>query len=178
VTAPVAVFGVGNRSRGDDAVGPLLLERLRGWLEARGLQGRFDLFEAYQLQVENALDLEGREVALFIDARQAAASGADFRRLDGAVTAVTCHSHMLEPGAVLAVHRQVTGREPPPAFALGVRAERFELGEGISDAAQAAMTEAWRLLETLAADPRPASWQAITSTRIREEEPWQQGRPP
>ena len=27
--APIVVFAVGNRSRGDDAVAPLLLERLR-----------------------------------------------------------------------------------------------------------------------------------------------------
>ena len=131
MTAPVAVFGVGNRSRGDDALGPRLLDRLGSWLEARGLRERFDLFEEYQLQVENALDLEGRELALFIDAWRDAPAGAVLSRIGPAVTRMSCDTHRLEPGAVLDVHRRVTGREPPPAFALGVRAERFELGESL-----------------------------------------------
>jgi hydrogenase maturation protease len=164
VTPPVIVFGIGNRSRGDDAVGPMLLERLRGWLESRGLAGRFELCEEYQLQVENALDLEGREMALFIDARQGAPEGVDFRRLGAPVTSPSCHSHRLEPAAVLDVHWRVTGREPPPAFALGVHAERFGLGEGLSRASQEAMGEAWRLLLSLADDPRASAWQALAST--------------
>ncbi len=60
MSAPVAIFAIGNRSRGDDAAAPLLLERLRPWLEGEGMAADFDLFEVYQLQLENALDLEGR----------------------------------------------------------------------------------------------------------------------
>jgi hydrogenase maturation protease len=164
VTAPVAVFGVGNRSRGDDALGPALLDRLAGWLEARGLASGFDLFEAYQLQVENALDLEGRELALFIDAWRGAPVAAALRRVGAEVTALSSDSHRLAPAAVLEVHRRVTGRAPPPAFVLGVRAERFELGEGLSEASRMALDEAWPLLESLAGDPRLASWQAQAST--------------
>ena len=128
--APVAVFGIGNRSRGDDAVGPLLLDRLRDWLESRGLARGFELFEEYQLQVENALDLEGRELALFVDARLDAGRPVTLEPVADLAQAAAGSSHALLPGAVLGVYRRVTGRTPPPAFALGVRAERFELGEG------------------------------------------------
>lgn len=163
MTAPVAVFGIGNRSRGDDALGPMLLDRLGDWLRSRVTGQGFELFEAYQLQVENALDLEGRELVLFIDACRGAPRAAQLRKLEPAVTTPSFHSHMLEPQAVLGVQRRVTGRAPPPAFALGVRAESFELGEGLSGPAQEAFGEAWRLLEALAGSPRLDSWEALAS---------------
>ena len=170
MNAPVVVFAVGNRSRGDDALGPLLLERLGDWLWRRGLAARFELFEEYQLQLENALDLEGRELALFIDAKRGAPRAATLAPVAPSSKASAGSTHALEPAAVLEVHRRVTGHEPPPAFALGVRAENFELGEGLSQASLDALGEAWPLLETLAGDPRLESWQALASTFSDEEE--------
>ena len=64
----VVVFAIGNRSRGDDAIGPLLLERLAPWLEAESQAGGFELIDDYQLQIEHALDLVGRSRVLFVDA--------------------------------------------------------------------------------------------------------------
>ena len=61
--APVLVLAVGNPSRGDDALGPELAARL----EAAALPG-VEVITEFQLQVENALDLEGRERVIFVDA--------------------------------------------------------------------------------------------------------------
>ena len=65
--APTLVFGWGNRSRGDDALGPLFVERLLATRPA-GVEG----LEDYQLQVEHALDLVGRRRVLFVDASRVA----------------------------------------------------------------------------------------------------------
>ena len=60
-------------------------------------------------------------------------------------------SHAIGPGQVLATYRRVTGREPPPAVLLGVRATCFELGAEMSAPAQRDCAEAWdRLLELCA----------------------------
>jgi hydrogenase maturation protease len=61
--APTLVIAVGNLSRGDDAAGPMLAERLL----AADLPGVEVLVE-FQLQVEHALDLAGRKRVIFIDA--------------------------------------------------------------------------------------------------------------
>jgi hydrogenase maturation protease len=163
VSAPVAVFGIGNRSRGDDAVGPLLLDRLRAWLAEQGLADGFELFEEYQLQVENALDLEGRRLALFIDACRDAPTAVAFGPV-GATAILAGHStHALSPGAVLGVYLRVTGEGPPPAFVLGVRADDFELGAAPSPAAMEAMEDAWAMLRSLARCPRHAEWQTMAA---------------
>ena len=66
--APVVIFAVGNPSRGDDAIGPMLHGQLEKWLKNENLSDQFDLIEDFQLQIEHVLDLQGRELALFIDA--------------------------------------------------------------------------------------------------------------
>jgi hydrogenase maturation protease len=161
--ADVVVLAVGNRSRGDDALGPLLLERLRDWIYAHGLGREFELFEEYQLQLENALDLENRRLALFIDASREASSPVEFGAI-GARDARAGHStHALHPGTVLSVYLRVTGEAPPPAFFLGVRGTDFELGNPLSEAARAAMEDAWSILQELVRCPRHAEWQTMAA---------------
>ncbi len=126
--APILIIGIGNPSRGDDALGPLLIERL----ETLHLPD-VELLTDFQLQVEFALDLQGRQQVIFIDASLNATPPFEF----SSVTAVedsSYSSHALSPGAVLHAYRKLFG-EPPPAFVLAIRGEAFELGEGLSEAA-------------------------------------------
>lgn len=145
--APVLVFAIGNPSRGDDAVGPLIAERLiaAGW---PGVEVLVD----FQLQVEHALDLEGRERVIFVDACVDTDDDVVERPLV-ADSGFAHTSHALAPSQVLETYRRVTGREPPPACLLGIRAERFELGEGLSSVAERASVRAWGRLAELVGPP-------------------------
>ena len=146
--APIVVFAVGNPSRGDDAIGPELCARLEKWLAREGLSERVELIEDFQLNIEHALDLAGRELALFIDAGENTPAPYVFEQIYPA--AIPSHStHALPPQAVLQVFRQTEGREPPPSFVLCVRGECFELGEGLSAEALDRMDEAMNRLEQL-----------------------------
>lgn len=162
--SPVVVFAVGNPSRGDDALGPILAERLWDELENRGLAGGFELVEDFQLQVEHALDLEGRALALFIDAGTGTPGPIDFRCLTAA-QGYGHTTHALAPKAVLQVFRQTMAAEPPPAFVLAVRGESFELGEGLSAAALANMEAALQFLLELSADPHADAWERTARSR-------------
>ena len=62
---PLLVFGWGNLSRGDDALGPLCVEQLRA---ERTASAGVEFLDDYQLQVEHALDLVGRTRILFVNA--------------------------------------------------------------------------------------------------------------
>ena len=68
MTAPVLVFAVGNESRGDDALGPQLLRALEAWLRVGDETDQFELLEEFQLQIEHAMDMQNRQLVLFIDA--------------------------------------------------------------------------------------------------------------
>ena len=144
--APLLVLAVGNPSRGDDALGPALLERLReAGVEAAG---EVELLTDFQLQVEHALDLEQRCAVLFVDAaRPGAAIGVTVEPIH-ADARIPPASHALRPQAVLHVAAQLAGCAPP-AWQLAIEGEGFSLGEGLSPTAErhldraVAMTMDW-----------------------------------
>jgi hydrogenase maturation protease len=159
---PVVVFAIGNPSRGDDAIGPLLFERLSTWLDEEGLADGFDLFEDFQLQIEHAIDLKGRRLALFIDAGDRTPAPYTFRRI-APTTEVAHTSHALAPEAVLQVYRQIEGEAPPPSFVLCVRGEGFALGEPLGASARNAVNAAFAALQSLCLQPTLSAWTAAST---------------
>lgn len=157
MSAPVVVFAIGNPSRGDDALGPLLLARLAEGLAAAGLSNEVELVEDFQLQIEHALDLDGRQLALFIDAGQQTPAPYRFYPIEPA-TGITHTTHALPPEAVLQVFCQTEGKPPPPAFVLCVRGEKFELGEPLTAEASANLEVASALLLRLCQRATLAAW--------------------
>jgi hydrogenase maturation protease len=139
--APVVVFAIGNPSRGDDAIGPELAARL----EAEGL-ANVEVIADFQLQIEHALDLEGRRLAVFVDAAVNVAPPYEVSAVQ-ACRDPSHTSHALSPAAVLETFERCTGRAAPPAWILAVRGEHFELGEGLSVAASANLGPAWEWLQ-------------------------------
>lgn len=131
--APVLVFAWGNPSRGDDALGPLFIEqaaRMTGAQDCAGIEYLTD----FQLQVEHALDLQGRDCVLFVDASVAATAPFEVSVLQPEPdTGITTHA--MSPRAVMHVFEQIHGHASPPCTQLAIRASRFELGEALSDSA-------------------------------------------
>lgn len=142
---PVLVLAWGNLSRGDDALGPACLAALREQLPHE-LLDQVEFLDDYQLQVEFALDLVGRQRVLLIDASLDCAAPFEARtvqpRRDNSFT-----SHALSPETLLQVFVDLQGHAPPPTTLLAIRGEAFELGEPMGAAAQShlALALAWGL---------------------------------
>lgn len=133
--APLLVLGVGNPSRGDDALGPLFVERLETALAPEVASGAVELLTDFQLQIEHALDLAGRTRVVLVDASTSAAP--PFELALAAPRRDRSHStHALSPEALLDAHRTCVG-EPPETWVLAIRGEQFELGEPLSEAGRA-----------------------------------------
>jgi hydrogenase maturation protease len=130
VIAPILVFGWGNPSRGDDALGPLFIERI----EAMNLPG-VECLTDFQLQVEHALDLKGRQRVLFVDASfelpTIAATRIEARR------DTTFTSHAISPQSVMQTYVDLEQAAPPPCWLLAIGGSSFELGESLSAKAAA-----------------------------------------
>ena len=150
----VVVLGWGNTARGDDGLGPLLLDRIAGL----GLP-HVETIEDFQLQLEHALDLQGADLALFVDASVAADPPFAFTEVFPRA-GLSHTSHAMAPEAVLDVHARVLGRSPPPAFVLAMRGERFELGDGLGEAAKAHLDAAFGFVAPLLARPDAEVWRA------------------
>ncbi len=134
------VLAIGNPSRGDDALGPALLDALAA--AGVGAAGDVELLTDFQLQVEHALDLDGRDAVLFADAAFAgAACGAELRPISADASAPLA-SHSLRPQAVLRVFHDIHGRPAPPAWLLAIEGRQFELGAALSAPARAHLAQA------------------------------------
>ena len=125
MTRPLLVLGWGNRSRGDDALGPLCVERLSATLAQRA---DIEFLDDYQLMVEHALDLDGRQRVLFVDASLGCEPPFEILNLCAAADG-SLSSHALSPQALLQVYRELHDDDPPPCALLAIRGLRFELGE-------------------------------------------------
>lgn len=157
----VVLFVVGNESRGDDALGPALLRALEA-----DLPPDVRVVADFQLQVEHALELVDADLGLFIDA----ACGLDepfvFVEI-AADQAPPAFSHAVSPSAVLAVLPRIGLGVPPPAFALGIRAEHFGLGEVLSARARGDLQAALAFVRVLLARGDADLWRAATQARKR-----------
>lgn len=151
--AALVVFAVGNPSRGDDALGPMLAEAITPQLPAGAR-----LIVDFQLQVEHALDIADTACVLFIDAETGLDCDCHLRTVvAGGGTSV--FSHALSPAQLLAVHAQVSTFVAPAAYVLGVAGQGFELGAPLSSAGRRALDTAHALCLKLFDDLDPAAWQ-------------------
>lgn len=142
------LFGYGNPGRGDDALGPLLIEKI----SACNLPHMTELTDM-QLLIEHAADLTGYSQVVFADADMSCMEPFEFSSItaekDGSYT-----SHALSPSALLYVFQQIYQQPAPVAFLLRIRGYRFELGSGLTTRArlnlQAAATkiQQWYLQNT------------------------------
>lgn len=139
--APTLIFGWGNPSRGDDALGPLFVERV----EALGLPG-VECLTDFQLQVEHALDLQGRQRILFVDASLDAEAPFSVTAV-GPQKDTSFTTHAMSPQAVLQVYCNLTDEPPPPTWLMAIRGERFELGEAVTANAGRHLDEALAWLQ-------------------------------
>ncbi len=154
----LVIFGWGNPSRGDDGLGPALMARVEAWLEQHAQVGNIFLVEDFQLQIEHALDLAGRDMGLFIDASASCEPPFEFRRLAPASDS-SFTTHELSPEAVLHVYAQVHHEAPPPCFLLSVRGEAFELGQPLSESSAKYLDQAWAFLSPLLHHISPEVWE-------------------
>lgn len=163
MNAPLLILAVGNPSRGDDALGPLLLERLH----AHGVDadGQVELLTDFQLQVEHTLDLLGRSAVLFVDAaRPGSVQAAHIAALEPLHQPPTA-SHALDARALLGVACRLHA-SAPPSWMLAIEGTSFGLGEALSRSARQHLETACTLAQAWVSERLNAPAQeAATATQ-------------
>ena len=140
------VFAVGNPSRGDDALGPLLVERLERWsATAREAAGRS--------RSPDGFSVAGGARARFARRRRRHLRRRERQRRNvlrnhAAHARIRCelqHAHALSPACVLAVAAQLGQELPQAPGSYPCRAQDFELGAPLSATGQSALGRRLRL---------------------------------
>jgi hydrogenase maturation protease len=153
-TKPILIFTWGNPSRGDDALGPAMFDLLE-----QQLPHGVEVLTDFQLQIEHAIDLEGRERVLFVDASTSAIAPFEFRPIEPERDA-SYTTHAMSPQSLLSVYRQVNGSEPPPAWMLSIRGYEFGLGLPMSAQARQNLDAAFEHILSLLNHEESVEWPA------------------
>ena len=124
--AKLLLFGYGNPGRGDDALGPELVARIKR-MQLAGVECHDDM----QLQVEHVTDLSGCDLVLFVDADMSCAEPFEFSEISAA-TDDSYTSHAMSPAALLHAYREIYRKDAPPAFLLRIRGYDFGLGDPLT----------------------------------------------
>lgn len=104
VRGSVLILGYGNPARGDDGLGPALIERLDA-LALKNLETRVD----YQLCVEDAMDIGDFEQVIFVDASLDVAPPYQHCALPETLTPKTLDTHSISPEALIHLARTLFG---------------------------------------------------------------------
>ena len=155
MTKPILVFGYGNLSRGDDALGVLMLQHIEAHFDLTNI----DLLTDFQLQIEHALDLENRELVVFVDASVKSDIAFEFTRLQP-VRDLSHTTHAMSPAAILDTYQTIKKESAPPCFLLAIGAESFELGEDLGEKAKQNLTKACEFMDTLLNNSTFEFWQS------------------
>lgn len=155
--AETLVVGIGNDLRGDDAAGPLAAASVAGRPGVR-------VITVHQLTPELSADLAAAARVVFVDA-EVGIQEAIARRV-GPADHAGATTHHETPQGLLALAEEVFGRAPK-AWVIGIPAERFDVGAGLSESAAAGVGQAVELLGDLVADPVHRSHQGTTTTLPR-----------
>jgi hydrogenase maturation protease len=164
MTKPVLVFGYGNLSRGDDALGPLLLERINDTCNLAAIE----ILTDFQLQVEHALDLDNRKQVLFVDASVSCQSAFDFFQLQP-IKDKSYTTHAMSPAAILHVYQTIKKKSPPPCYLLTIQGLSFELGENLSLQAESNLHLAVQFTQRLLKNTEVFFWnqQVVLSNQLK-----------
>jgi hydrogenase maturation protease len=165
--APILLFAYGNLSRGDDALGPMLLQRVEHVYQRRPCSWPLIFLQDYQLQIEHVMDMKGCEQVILMDASKSQIEPLRFYAVDEEDD-ITHHStHIITPSQLLHIYQQVHDEPAPPTSMLAMQGYRFELGEGLSAMAENNLIRAEKFLLRLLQCPSTQEWDRLVASGPR-----------
>ena len=128
----ILLLGVGNRLRGDDAVGSLLVEGLQGQVDIPTIDAG-DVPENYLGPIEES----GAEVVLVVDAADFGGKVGDVAIFDiEQVQGMSVSTHTTNLGLMFKV---IPSEKRPQVIMLGIQPGKLELGQGLSEPVRVTM---------------------------------------
>lgn len=137
------VIGYGNRSRGDDSVGWVVVERLR----ALHLP-QVELCTTHQLEVDFADTIRHFDMVIFVDAAVSDSPQRVARRVVTPQYQAHAVAHFLSPADLLSLCGSLYGDEPQGVL-FSIRGENFEFGDALSPVVDRAADDVVRQIARL-----------------------------
>jgi hydrogenase maturation protease len=124
-TPRTLLIGYGNPGRQDDGLGPAVAAEM-----AKLGLANLTVYDCYQLNIEDAIDVSEHDAVWFVDASKVAVTPYALTDLLPAFE-LDFTSHCVRPEVLLALAQHYYGKSPR-AFLLGIRGYEFEFSEQLT----------------------------------------------
>lgn len=138
----ILVYGYGNPGREDDGLGPLFIDTLEK--SECPLESRIELHSSYQLNIEDALLVSGKDLVIFVDASREDIDDFSFNEVQAA-SRLSFFTHGLEAGDVLGLASKLYNQRPA-AYLLGIKGYSWEPVESLTPGARENLRKALSFL--------------------------------
>ena len=129
----ILIYGYGNPGREDDGLGAELVRRLEEWAKQSDFRGiEFDT--NYQLNIEDAEAIAGKDIVIFADASTEAIDDYLFTEVT-AETEVSFTTHAASPGYIVKLCHDLF-EKCPKVYLLHIKGYQWEFREGLSEKAE------------------------------------------
>ena len=128
----VLIYGYGNPGRQDDGLGNAFVNRIREWVAIEGLHG-FDFDSNYQLNIEDAEAISGKDLVIFADASKEEIDDFCLSSVDGTAD-LSFTTHAASPGYIVKLCHELFNRKPH-VFLLHIKGYEWDFKEGLSNRA-------------------------------------------
>ncbi len=126
----VLLYAFGNPGRQDDGLGNRFIEEIEKWIRDQGID-HVELDSNFQLNIEDAYNISGREIVIFIDASVEDIEDIDFSEVEPSEGRSEFTMHSASPAFILALCKKIYNRHPR-TYLLQIKGYEWEFTEGIS----------------------------------------------
>jgi len=147
----ILVFGYGNPGRQDDGLGKALIDKTEKWIKQEDIKG-ISLDANYQLNVEDATEIQGKDLVIFADASMEENIQSHEITPVFASQEANFTTHYVSPGYVLHLCKQIYGNHPA-AFLMHIKGYEWDIKETISTKAIENLDKAFKALKEILHDP-------------------------
>jgi hydrogenase maturation protease len=130
----ILIYAYGNPGRQDDGLGNRLVEELEEWIRENGITNA-DLESNYQLNIEDAYLISGKDLVIFVDASVEDIDGIHFSPVEPSEGRSEFTMHAASPAFVLALCHKIYNKYPE-TYLLQIRGYEWEFKEVLSDRAK------------------------------------------
>jgi|SRR3972149_1583631 len=140
----ILIYGYGNPGRQDDGLGVLLADMVEEWKQNEGFYF-IETDSNYQLNIEDAADIAGKDIVIFADASQEEIDDIDFTVVKPSPE-VNFSMHAVSASFVLNLCKDIYNKIPQ-AYLLHIKGYEWEMKEGLTKKAQENLSKAFQFIK-------------------------------
>jgi hydrogenase maturation protease len=129
----ILLYAYGNPGRQDDGLGNMFIEEMEEWIREQDID-YIETDSNYQLNIEDAYAISGKEIVIFIDASTDDIDGFHFSEVEPSGGRPEFTMHSASPAFILALCHKIY-KAYPRTYLLQIKGYEWNFREGISDRA-------------------------------------------